>query len=264
MQKTRSRSVSSRKNINFRRALFWVFRGAGNFDGRVRYWHYDRDSEVLGWNGSVGIKFDVLDVEAVHRFAARKSELTLSGGLRLAGIRLHDINLWESNTDLIGLTLAGDGLTPLGAFPGGYFGLVYGGRLSILRGDWNGDGDSQFVNRFVGNDNVVVNELYAGVELARRINALDVHLRLLFEMQNWRSDVLAQNAGIESIGILGPACRLALTSKIDGESVCSPKRKQGFTPRPSLALRTPIYSTPKSTCDDCAAVMIAAARFWRF
>jgi len=38
--------------------------------------------------------------------------------------------------------------------------------------------------------------------------SLSGQLRLLFEMQNWRSDVLSQNAGINSIGILGPALQL--------------------------------------------------------
>lgn len=183
-------------------------RGAGNFDGRVRYWHYNRNSDVLGTDDEIRIKFDVLDIEAVHRFAARKSELMLSGGLRLAGLRLTDVESAKCSTDLIGLTLAGDGMTPLGAFSGGHFGLIYGGRLSILAGDWGGNDTSLFVNRQVRNDNVLVNELYGGVELARRFRALDVHLRLLFEMQNWQSDVLAQNAGIESIGLLGPGLQI--------------------------------------------------------
>jgi len=37
---------------------------------------------------------------------------------------------------------------------------------------------------------------------------VDIHARLLFEMQNWHSDVLAQDAGLESIGIFGPALQL--------------------------------------------------------
>ena len=64
--------------------------------------------------------------------------------------------------------MAGDGMTPLGDFPGGHFGLVYGGRLSILGGNWGGDDNSQFVNQQTRNDNVLVHELYGGVELARR------------------------------------------------------------------------------------------------
>jgi hypothetical protein len=196
------------EDYQFSPRIILGLRGAGNFDGRVRYWHYNRNSDVLGTDDEIRIKFDVLDIEAVHRFAARKSELMLSAGLRLAGLRLTDVESAKCSTDLIGLTLAGDGMTPLGAFPGGHLGLIYGGRLSILAGDWGGDDTSLFVNRQVRNDNVLVNELYGGVELARRFRALDVHLRLLFEMQNWQSDALAQNAGIESIGLLGPGLQL--------------------------------------------------------
>jgi hypothetical protein len=182
--------------------------GAGNFDGRLRYWHYDRNSDVLGTDNSIRLKFDVLDIEALHHFAARKSELTLSAGLRLAGLHLTDTTFQECGTNLIGLTMAGDGMTPLGEFPGGHFGLVYGGRLSILGGNWGGDDNSQFVNHHVGNDNVLVHELYGGVELARRCGPVDVRARMLFEMQNWHSDVLAQNANLESIGVFGPALQL--------------------------------------------------------
>ncbi len=208
--------------------------GAGNFDGRLRYWHYDRNTDVLGtsnlitslpyypWNyilfedavgaspgkQSIRINFDVLDIEALHHFAARKSELTLSAGLRLAGIHLTDTAFQECGANFIGLTMAGDGMTPLGNFTGGHFGLVYGGRLSILGGNWGCDDNSQFVSQQTRNDNVLVHELYGGVELARRCGMLDVHARLMFEMQNWHSDVLAQDAGLESIGIFGPALQL--------------------------------------------------------
>jgi hypothetical protein len=111
------------------------------------------------------------------------------------------------STDLVGLTLAADGLTPLGMFPGGHVGLVYGGRLSILGGDWGGETNA-FIDEKVRNDNVVVQELYGGVEIARCIRAINVHARLLFEMQNWRSDVLAQDANIPSIGFFGPGVQI--------------------------------------------------------
>jgi hypothetical protein len=196
------------EEYQFSPRIILALQGAGNFDGRLRYWHYDRNSDVLGTDDDIRIRFDVLDIEAIHHFAARKSELTLSAGLRLAGIHLTDTEDAKCSTNLIGLTLAGDGMTPLGAFPGGHFGLVYGGRLSILGGNWGGDDDSQFVNHQARNDNVLVHELYGGVELARRFRAVDIHARLLFEMQNWHSDVLAQDAGLESIGIFGPALQL--------------------------------------------------------
>jgi hypothetical protein len=182
-------------------------RGLGNMDGRVRFWHYDRNIEVNGTNNDVDFQFDVLDIEALHRFAARRSEVTLAAGVRLAGIHLTNTNDEMCSTDLIGLTLAADGLTPLGLFPGGHVGLVYGGRLSILGGDWGGE-NGAFIDDRVRNDNVLVQELYGGVEIARRIRAMNVHARLLFEMQNWRSDVLAEGADIQSIGFFGPGLQI--------------------------------------------------------
>ena len=196
------------ENYQFSPRIILGVAGAGNFDGRLRYWHYDRNSDVLGADGSIRIKFDVLDIEALHHFNPGKSDVSLSAGLRLAGLRLTDIDSAECNTELIGLTMAADGLTPLGEFPSGHLGLVYGARLSLLGGHWDGDPTSQFVDARIRNDNVLVNELYGGVEMARRLGMMDVRLRLLFEMQNWRSDVLSQYSGVDSIGILGPALQL--------------------------------------------------------
>ena len=196
------------EDYQFSPRVILALQGAGNFDGRLRYWHYDRSSDVLGTDNDIRLKFDVLDIEALHHFAARKSELTLSAGLRLAGLHLTDTADSKCSTNLIGLTMAADGMTPLGEFPGGHFGLVYGGRLSILGGNWGGDDTSQFVNQQIRNDNVLVHELYGGVELARRCGVFDVRARLLFEMQNWHSDVLAQNAGLQSIGLFGPGLQL--------------------------------------------------------
>ncbi len=183
-------------------------RGAGNFDGRVRFWHYDRDAAVIGTDDDVHFRFNVLDIEAVHRFGGRRSEINLAAGIRLAGINLTDVNDQKCGADFIGLTMAADGVTPLGAFPNGHFGLVYGGRLSLLGGDWGGDDNCLFINQQVRNDNVVVDELYAGVEIERRFRIADVHARAVFEMQNWKSDALDQVAFIDSIGFLGPGLQI--------------------------------------------------------
>ena len=69
---------------------------------------------------------------------------------------------------MIGLTMAADGLTPVITMQSGYCGWVYGGRLSLLTGDWGGDDNSVFVNGRFSDDNILVTELYAGIELARR------------------------------------------------------------------------------------------------
>jgi hypothetical protein len=196
------------EELQFSPRIILGLRGAGNFDGRIRYWRYDRESDVLGTDEDIRIKFEVFDFEAVHQFAARKSEITVSAGLRLARIHLSDLEDARCSTNLLGLTMAADGMTPLGNYPAGHLGLVYGGRLSILGGKWNTDGNSQFIDQRVRNDNVLVHELYGGVELARQLRAFDVHVRFLYEMQNWHSDALAQDGDLESIGVLGPAVQI--------------------------------------------------------
>jgi hypothetical protein len=196
------------EELQFSPRLILGLRGAGNFDGRLRYWSYDHASDVLGTDDDVHIKFRVLDLEALHQFQGRKSEVTLSAGLRVARIHLSDVDDARCSSNLLGLTMAADGMTPLGNYPGGHLGLIYGGRLSILGGKWNTDGNSQFIDQQIQNDNVLVHELYGGVEIARRLQAFDVHVRFLYEMQNWHSDALAQNAGFDSIGMLGPAVQI--------------------------------------------------------
>ena len=152
----------------------------------------------------------MLDIEAVHRFEGRRTELALSGGLRLANIQLTDTADERSDSYQFGLTVAADGLTRVLCIPGGYCGWVYGGRVSILGGDWGGDDNSVFINRRIYDDNMLVTELYAGIEVARKCRVCTVRGRALYEMQNWRSDVLAQNAGIESIGFIGPAVQIGV------------------------------------------------------
>jgi hypothetical protein len=179
------------------------WRGENDLEGRVRFWQYDHDVNLLSSDGDLGLKFNVLDLEALHRFEGRRSEFTLAAGVRFAGIKLTDVAAGRASTDLFGLTLAGDGLTRLGVLPDGYFGLVYGGRLSILGGDWHGDNINP-----AHNDNVLVHELYGGIGLARCLRGVSCHARLVYEMQNWQSDVLADHTRFESIGFFGPGIEL--------------------------------------------------------
>jgi hypothetical protein len=175
------------------------FRDTGKLDGRARYWRYDRDTRALA-GGSVNVEFNVLDLEGIHVFLGRRSELQLASGLRLASI-----NLAESGTtagaDLVGITLAADGRTYLCDLDEGLFTWTYGGRLAVLGGDWHGENGNAFVNSLTQDDNVIVHELYAGIDYAICYREFDFHSRLGFEMQNWHSDALASN----SIGIIGPS-----------------------------------------------------------
>jgi hypothetical protein len=184
-------------------------RNAGLLDARVRYWNYERNTSVLS-GGNVRFEFNVLDIEAVHYFEGRRSQLALSAGIRLADLQIRDVAKEQCGSDMIGLTFAADGLTPLMTMQGGYCGWVYGGRISLLGGDWGGDDNSVFVDHRVRDDNVVVTELYAGAEIARRCGNATIRGRALFEIQNWQSDVLGQDADVDSIGLLGPAAQIGV------------------------------------------------------
>lgn len=179
----------------------------GDLGFRARYWMYGRDTNSLS-GGDIRLELDVLDLEATHRIAGRRSQVDLAAGIRWANFRLSDVENDQSATDMIGLTLAADGLTKCIAFSNGYCGLVYGGRVSLLGGDWSGDDNSAFIDHHVGDDNMLVTELYAGAEIARKLGHANVHARAIFEIQNWRSDALAQEANIESISVLGPGLQL--------------------------------------------------------
>ena len=156
-------------------------RNGGNLDVRARYWHYGRDVNLLN-DDDIRLEFDVLDLEFVHRIEGRRSDLALAAGLRLAHLQLTDTFDERCGSDMVGLTAAADGLVQLGCFRGGYCGWVYGGRFSLLGGDWDGDDSSEFISSEVSDDNVVVSELYTGVEVARRCGNMNVGGRLLFEI----------------------------------------------------------------------------------
>ena len=183
------------------------FRETGKVDGRVRYWTYDRDTRVLGGT-PVRVDFDVFDVEGTHSFAGRHSEVTIGAGFRLASIDLTDDEGRTAGSDLIGMTLSADGRAPLFMVYGCRIAAVYGARLSILGGDWGGPAGNDFTGGLVQDDSVIVHELLGGVDVSTRYRDVDVHARLGFEMQNWHSDALSQNAGTDSIGFLGPGLQL--------------------------------------------------------
>jgi hypothetical protein len=144
----------------------------------------------------------------MHYFEGRRSQLALAAGIRFANIQLEDTNDQGSGSDLLGLTMAADGLTTVVRTQNGYCGWVYGGRVSLLGGDWTGDVGGAFLSVAYQDDNVLVTELYGGVEVARCCGRATVRGRILFDMQNWRSDALAQQAGVESITFLGPALQI--------------------------------------------------------
>jgi hypothetical protein len=175
------------------------FRDTGKLDGRARYWSYDRGTRALA-GGRVNVEFDVLDLEGIHLFLGRRSELQLASGLRLAAIDLTEGGT-TAGVNLLGVTFAADGRTCMCSFHDGLFTWVYGGRLSILGGDWGGESGNAFVTDLTQDDNVIVHEVHAGIDYAFCHGDFELHGRLGFELQNWHSDALAQN----SIGIIGPS-----------------------------------------------------------
>jgi hypothetical protein len=190
------------EKYEFSPRLIVGFRDTGKLDGRFRYWDYGRDTRVLG-DSPIRVEFRVLDLEGTHLFTGQRSDVLLASGLRLASIDLTDDDGDTAGADLLGITLAAEGRTRLCEFHDGQFAWVYGGRLSILGGDWGTEAGSDFVSA-AQDDNVVVHEVHAGIDYAVCSHGVDFHARLGFEMQNWHSDVLSAN----SIGILGPGFQL--------------------------------------------------------
>jgi hypothetical protein len=183
------------------------FTDIGGLNGRVRYWTYGRQTDVLD-DGNVRLEFDVFDFEATHHFTGRRSIVVLAGGVRFAQINLDDQDEDEAGTDLLGLTVAADGFTPFLTFNGGSVGWAYGGRLSLLGGDWGGDDDNDFINERHRDDNVVAHELYAGIECSHCYRSCNIHARLAFEMQNWHSDVISDSTDIDTIALVGPGLQI--------------------------------------------------------
>lgn len=180
----------------------------GAMDLRARYWHYGRDTDLLSTSGDIRLEFDVADIEVLHRFSGRRSDILLAAGIRFANLRLEDTAGANSASDMIGLTMAADGLTICKRYSHGYRGWVYGGRISLLGGDWGGDTGSAFIGHHVADDNVMVTELYAGAEVSGQLGNVNLQARAVFEIQNWQSDALANNAGADSISLLGPGLQV--------------------------------------------------------
>jgi hypothetical protein len=195
------------ENYEFSPRLTLGFDGTGIVDGRVRYWIYDRATNILS-GGGVRVDFKVLDIEATHSFQAGRSEVALAVGLRMASLDLIDDDGDGVGNDLLGMTLAADALTPLCVLDEGAVSWVYGGRLSILGGDWHGSGSSDFLPAPLQDDNVMAEEIYVGVQFNTSYRDCDLVARLAFEIQNWHSDVLAQESGTDSIGFIGPGVHI--------------------------------------------------------
>lgn len=189
---------------------------------RARYWEFDHDIRVLD-PGTLGMNVEVLDLEVTNRLSFRSTDLLLGGGFRYAYWKLTDSDGAPVAIDAYGLTLAADGRTPLCTYCNNRWSFVYGARWSLLGGDWRGDNDiiNTIFQDQVRDDNLVVTELYAGVEYLFCYCGYNLFARSLVEMQNWESDVLSepgigtsQGPGLvgstDSIGFVGIGLQLGV------------------------------------------------------
>jgi hypothetical protein len=171
----------------------------------------------------IGIELDVWDVEATNRFRLRKTDIVVAGGFRYANWDLADADGTGVELDAYGLTMAADLRTLVWCCGRNQFAFVYGGRMSILAGDWEGDNDiiDTIVEPQVRDDSVYVPELYVGVEYTYRYCDYDLFMRATYEMQSWRSDVLSEPGignglapgsigSVNSVGFIGPGFHLGL------------------------------------------------------
>jgi hypothetical protein len=173
---------------------------------RMRYWSFDHASQYSVSNNGGSIRrldFDVIDLEATTRVG----DILLSGGARIAHID-YNRHLFDpgqtidehEKTDLGGVTIAGEGRTNLVSVVA----AVYGGRLSILQGDWSGDrtnGTNDDLN--LQNETFVVPEAFAGLEA----RFTQFFTRFTVELQEWNGRARAgdfnQSPGGHDFGFTG-------------------------------------------------------------
>jgi hypothetical protein len=136
--------------------------------GRVRYWNYNDHVPVLD-PSCIDFDMGVLDLEITNRFCFRSTELVVAGGFRYASWGMTDATQYEVDLDAYGLTMAADFSTLIACYGCSQWSFVYGGRLSILGGSWEGDNYiiDTIVTPEVRDDNLLVHELHVGVELPR-------------------------------------------------------------------------------------------------
>jgi hypothetical protein len=169
---------------------------------RGRYWNYDQEVPILSGGDDLGLKWQVIDVEGTGRIRSTHADLVFSGGFRFADIEIEEDDDTITSS-MIGLTVAADGRTVLCRGCSSEWAGVAGARWSLLGGDW--EGDSNDIVSEVRDDNMVVTELYGGVEYSKCCGSCTVYTRAVFEMQNWHSDAIGENSATDTIGFVGPA-----------------------------------------------------------
>jgi hypothetical protein len=183
---------------------------AHGIGGRIRYWTYDRTTPNLQGGSSLGADYTVTDFEGTTHFGTQWFDFILAGGIRFADIRLDTDSGATRSNQMPGATLALDMSAMIchDETHGFDWHSVGGARWSVLGGDWRSKGNALIAE--TRDDNVVVTEIYGGFECSQCYRGHDLYARLVFEAQNWRSDALGENTGIDSMGFVGPGLNLGL------------------------------------------------------
>jgi hypothetical protein len=185
------------------------YESASGFGARTRYWTYGRTTPSLEATGSdLDLDFDVYDFEGTARFCTERADLVLASGFRWVNADI-DVDDQEATSDMPGITLAGDGRIWLCRGCRSQWSALGGARWSILGADWEGDGNA--LVQPTRDDNIVVQEIYGGFEYLRHYDIYNLYVRLIFEVQNWQSDALAETGDTESLGFLGPGIHAGAT-----------------------------------------------------
>jgi hypothetical protein len=190
------------EKYEFTPRFVWGYESPAGVGLRGRYWTYGRTTPNLDSNEDpLRFEFQVLDLEGTSSFRSDRSELTLAGGFRWADIVIEEDDD-AIGSDLPGITLAVDGRHAVCRGCNWHWAGVCGARWSMLGGDWEGD-DNVLVEE-TRDDNLVVTEIYGGVEFLRRCGSCDVYARAVFEVQNWHSDAIGDASDTDSISFVGP------------------------------------------------------------
>ena len=180
------------------------YEGAQGLGGRIRYWNYSRATRLLGDNDDIRFELDVTDLEGTSHIRLRRTDLKLAGGLRIADVESVDVDNEIAEIHMCGLTMAADARTRFGRLFKNRLAAVYGGRISLLGGDWDGSLEHDFIDRS-RDDNLIVHELYSGLEYNHDFSRGDFFTRVVWEMQMWQTDALERG---DSFGFVGPAWHL--------------------------------------------------------
>jgi hypothetical protein len=177
---------------------------------RARYWTYGRTTEILDSTvDDIRFDFDVVDLEGTSRFCTSHADLVISGGFRWANVEITQDDDDDIDSSMPGITFAADLRSAICRGCRTEWAAVFGARWSLLGCDWEGDGND-FIQE-TRDDNVVAHEIYGGVEFLCHRCGYDLYARLIFEVQNWRSDALDTTSPVDSIGFVGPAVHAGLT-----------------------------------------------------